>query len=43
MRAGALAVTAGSSVVSAETIEAGDWDGITERARGFVAAARVGR
>ncbi|WP_431278954.1 bifunctional 4-hydroxy-2-oxoglutarate aldolase/2-dehydro-3-deoxy-phosphogluconate aldolase [Leifsonia poae] len=42
MRAGALAVTAGSSVVSATAIEAGDWTGITERARDFVAAARVG-
>ncbi|MFF1571588.1 bifunctional 4-hydroxy-2-oxoglutarate aldolase/2-dehydro-3-deoxy-phosphogluconate aldolase [Leifsonia sp. NPDC058292] len=39
MRAGALAVTAGSSVVSAATIEAGDWTGITERAREFTAAA----
>jgi 2-dehydro-3-deoxyphosphogluconate aldolase/(4S)-4-hydroxy-2-oxoglutarate aldolase len=40
MAAGALAVTAGSSVVSAAAIEAGDWSGITERAREFVSAAR---
>ena len=38
--AGALAATAGSSVVSAAAIEAGDWSGITERAREFVSAAR---
>lgn len=38
--AGALAVTAGSSVVSASDIEAGAWDAVTERARAFVAAAR---
>ncbi|MFF1876729.1 bifunctional 4-hydroxy-2-oxoglutarate aldolase/2-dehydro-3-deoxy-phosphogluconate aldolase [Leifsonia sp. NPDC058230] len=38
--AGALAVTAGSSVVSADAIEAADWTGITERAREFASAAR---
>ncbi|MFP3466475.1 bifunctional 4-hydroxy-2-oxoglutarate aldolase/2-dehydro-3-deoxy-phosphogluconate aldolase [Leifsonia sp. SIMBA_070] len=37
--AGALAATAGSSVVSASDIEAGDWDAVTERARLFAAAA----
>ncbi|MGJ4845667.1 bifunctional 4-hydroxy-2-oxoglutarate aldolase/2-dehydro-3-deoxy-phosphogluconate aldolase [Leifsonia sp. Le1] len=39
VQAGALAVTAGSSVVSAATIEAADWDAITERAAEFRAAA----
>lgn len=39
VQAGALAVTAGSSVVSAATIEAADWDAITERAVEFRAAA----
>ncbi|GAA1448377.1 bifunctional 4-hydroxy-2-oxoglutarate aldolase/2-dehydro-3-deoxy-phosphogluconate aldolase [Leifsonia poae] len=38
--AGALAVTAGSSVVSASSIESGDWETITARAREFSAAAR---
>lgn len=38
--AGALAVTAGSSVVSAADIEAGAWDAVTDRARRFAAAAR---
>ncbi len=38
--AGALAVTAGSSVVSAASIEAGDWATITERAREFSSAAQ---
>jgi 2-dehydro-3-deoxyphosphogluconate aldolase / (4S)-4-hydroxy-2-oxoglutarate aldolase len=36
--AGALAATAGSSVVSAAAIAAADWDGIAERARAFSAA-----
>jgi 2-dehydro-3-deoxyphosphogluconate aldolase / (4S)-4-hydroxy-2-oxoglutarate aldolase len=36
--AGALAATAGSSVVSAVAIAAADWDGIAERARAFSAA-----
>jgi 2-dehydro-3-deoxyphosphogluconate aldolase/(4S)-4-hydroxy-2-oxoglutarate aldolase len=40
--AGALAVCAGSSVVSAAAIEAGDWAGITERAREFTSAALAG-
>jgi 2-dehydro-3-deoxyphosphogluconate aldolase/(4S)-4-hydroxy-2-oxoglutarate aldolase len=40
--AGALAVCAGSSVVSAASIEAGDWAGITERAREFTSAALAG-
>lgn len=39
MRAGALAVTAGTSVVSAARIQAGDWADVTERAREFSAAA----
>jgi len=38
--AGSLAVTAGSSVVSAADIEAGAWDAVTDRARRFAAAAR---
>lgn len=37
--AGALAVTAGTSVVSAALIDAGDWDEITLRAREFTMAA----
>jgi 2-dehydro-3-deoxyphosphogluconate aldolase/(4S)-4-hydroxy-2-oxoglutarate aldolase len=40
MAAGALAVTAGSSVVSAADIEAAAWEAVTERARVFTAAAR---
>ncbi|MFF2050765.1 bifunctional 4-hydroxy-2-oxoglutarate aldolase/2-dehydro-3-deoxy-phosphogluconate aldolase [Leifsonia sp. NPDC058194] len=39
MDAGALAVTAGSSVVSAADIEAAAWGSVTERAREFGAAA----
>ncbi|MBN9633149.1 MAG: bifunctional 4-hydroxy-2-oxoglutarate aldolase/2-dehydro-3-deoxy-phosphogluconate aldolase [Actinobacteria bacterium] len=39
MAAGALAVTAGSSVVSARDIEAAAWDAVTERARAFSRAA----
>lgn len=39
-QAGAIAVTAGSSVVNEADIEAGAWETITERARAFVAAAR---
>jgi 2-dehydro-3-deoxyphosphogluconate aldolase/(4S)-4-hydroxy-2-oxoglutarate aldolase len=35
---GAFAVTAGSSVVSAQAVQSGDWAGITARARAFVAA-----
>jgi 2-dehydro-3-deoxyphosphogluconate aldolase/(4S)-4-hydroxy-2-oxoglutarate aldolase len=38
--AGALAVTAGSSVVSAASIEAGDWATITDRAHEFSSAAQ---
>lgn len=36
LRAGAFAVAAGSSVVSAGSIESGNWDFITERAQAFV-------
>lgn len=39
MDAGALAVTAGSSVVSAADIEAASWDAVTGRARAFADAA----
>lgn len=39
MTAGALAVTAGSSVVSAADIEAAAWEAVTERARAFSRAA----
>lgn len=39
MEAGALAVTAGSSVVSAADIAAASWTAVTERAREFGAAA----
>jgi 2-dehydro-3-deoxyphosphogluconate aldolase/(4S)-4-hydroxy-2-oxoglutarate aldolase len=42
MRAGALAVTAGSSVVSAADIEAAEWDAVTARAREFSGAAAGG-
>ncbi|MFF9563881.1 bifunctional 4-hydroxy-2-oxoglutarate aldolase/2-dehydro-3-deoxy-phosphogluconate aldolase [Leifsonia sp. NPDC014704] len=38
--AGALAVTAGSSVVSTSDIEAGAWSVVTKRARAFAAAAQ---
>jgi 2-dehydro-3-deoxyphosphogluconate aldolase/(4S)-4-hydroxy-2-oxoglutarate aldolase len=37
--AGALAATAGSSVVSADDVAGADWDAITRRAREFAAAA----
>jgi 2-dehydro-3-deoxyphosphogluconate aldolase/(4S)-4-hydroxy-2-oxoglutarate aldolase len=40
MRAGALAATAGSSVVGAAQLEAGDWGYVTARAREFSDAAR---
>lgn len=40
LRAGALAVTAGSSVVAADDVAHGRWDRIAARARAFVAAAR---
>ncbi|MBS1673412.1 MAG: bifunctional 4-hydroxy-2-oxoglutarate aldolase/2-dehydro-3-deoxy-phosphogluconate aldolase [Actinobacteria bacterium] len=40
LRAGALAVTAGSSVVSATDVAEGRWDAVTERARAFQAASR---
>lgn len=39
LAAGALAVTAGSSVVSGADIESAAWEAITERARAFRAAA----
>jgi len=39
MRAGALAVTAGSSVVGAALVEAADWATVTARAREFSTAA----
>lgn len=39
MAAGAFAVTAGTSVVSASAVAAGDWDTITRRAREFTQAA----
>jgi 2-dehydro-3-deoxyphosphogluconate aldolase/(4S)-4-hydroxy-2-oxoglutarate aldolase len=39
MAAGALAVTAGSSVVGAADIEAAAWEAVTEKARAFTAAA----
>lgn len=38
LEAGAYAVTAGSSVVTPSLIAARDWDGITRRARAFMAA-----
>jgi len=40
LRAGAIAVTAGSSVVSAADVAAGDWDAVTAKAKAFLAAAR---
>lgn len=40
LRAGALAVTAGSSVVAAEDVAHARWERITARARAFVEAAR---
>lgn len=40
LRAGAIAVTAGSSVVSAADVAARDWDAVTAKARAFLAAAR---
>lgn len=39
MAAGALAVTAGSSVVGAADIESGAWEAVTERARAFSGVA----
>ena len=41
MTAGALAVTAGSSVVGVADIEAAAWEAVAEKARVFTAAARV--
>ncbi len=38
LAAGAMAVCAGTSVVPPAAVAAGDWSGITERARSFVAA-----
>lgn len=38
LAAGALAVCAGTGVVPPDSVAAGDWTAITERARGFVAA-----
>ncbi|MDL9978521.1 bifunctional 4-hydroxy-2-oxoglutarate aldolase/2-dehydro-3-deoxy-phosphogluconate aldolase [Microbacterium sp. ASV49] len=40
IRAGALAVTAGSSVVSAADVASGNWDAVTARASAFIVAAR---
>lgn len=40
LRAGAIAATAGSSVVSAADVAAGDWDAVTAKARTFLSAAR---
>ncbi|MFD6699807.1 MULTISPECIES: bifunctional 4-hydroxy-2-oxoglutarate aldolase/2-dehydro-3-deoxy-phosphogluconate aldolase [unclassified Microbacterium] len=41
LRAGAIAVTAGSSVVSATDASAGNWAAVTAKARAFLAAARA--
>ncbi len=38
IRAGAVAVAAGSNLVDAKTVAAGQWDVLTERARALVAA-----
>ncbi|GAA4491827.1 bifunctional 4-hydroxy-2-oxoglutarate aldolase/2-dehydro-3-deoxy-phosphogluconate aldolase [Microbacterium panaciterrae] len=43
VRAGAIAVTAGSSVVSAADVADERWDAVTARARAFVTAALRGR
>lgn len=40
LRAGAIAVTAGSSVVSATDASEGNWAAVTAKARAFLAAAR---
>lgn len=41
VRAGALAVTAGSSVIGRADVESGDWSAVTTKARGFATAARA--
>ncbi len=43
IRAGCVAVGAGSSLVSNEILETRDWPRLTERAREFVAAVRAAR
>ena len=40
LAAGAIAVTAGTDVVSPELVAAADWSAVTDRARRFVAAIR---
>jgi 2-dehydro-3-deoxyphosphogluconate aldolase/(4S)-4-hydroxy-2-oxoglutarate aldolase len=42
-KAGCAAVGVGSNLVSAKILEAGDWTGLTRRAREFVRAAELGR
>ena len=43
IRAGCSAVAAGSSLVSASALAAGDWEAVTESARALVAAVADGR
>lgn len=40
IRAGAIAIAAGSNLVDATTVEQGDWAKLTDRARALVAAVR---
>lgn len=43
IRAGAIAIAAGSNLVDAATVEAGDWATLTERARALVHAVQKAR
>jgi 2-dehydro-3-deoxyphosphogluconate aldolase/(4S)-4-hydroxy-2-oxoglutarate aldolase len=43
IRAGAACVGVGSSLVNNKLIASGDWAGLTERARGFIAGVQEGR
>lgn len=43
IRAGAIAVAAGSNLVDAKTVEAGDWATLTERARRMIDVVREAR
>ncbi len=42
-KAGCAAVGAGSSLVSSALLSAGDWPGLTQRAKAFVQAAKQAR
>jgi 2-dehydro-3-deoxyphosphogluconate aldolase/(4S)-4-hydroxy-2-oxoglutarate aldolase len=43
LKAGCVAVAAGTSMLPADLLEAGDWRRLTEKARKFVSAMAVAR